>query len=220
VQQKFSSPLPSGREIKVRALTTQRERASRFETHLLGDCCGVTPVKSSIEGSSGRSLALAARDLTPRRNPRAPSLIHLLPVQARDSPPEILESTLHVAGSGNELSRISTVRTPEPRFVLAQFLTFASAAEPPSFPRSLVRREQPQVDVSGHPPRSKSARSDSSRMGEQGTHLLLLGNRLNTHGMKNAKRWRVPDRISRAPALLPHLKRRDTSATEILEPSP
>ena len=62
--------------------------------------------------------------------------------------------------------------------VLAQFPSFASAAEPPSLPPSLVRREQPQVDVNGHPPRSKSARSDSSRMGEQGTHLLLLGNRL------------------------------------------
>ena len=96
----------------------------------------------------------------------------------RDSAPEILEPPSCVAGSGNESSRISTVRTPKPRFVLAQFLTFASAAEPPSFPRSLVRREQPQVDVNGHPPRSKSARSDSSRMGEQGTHLLLLKVRL------------------------------------------
>jgi hypothetical protein len=99
---------------------------------------------------------------------------------ARDSAPEILEPSSCVAASGNESSRISTVRTSEPRFVLAQFLTFASAAEPPSFPRSLVRREQPQVDVNGHPPRSKSARSDSSRMGEQGTHLLLLEDRLKT----------------------------------------
>ena len=44
---------------------------------------------------------------------------------------------------------------PRREFVLAQLFSFASAAEPPSFPRSLVRREQPQVDVNGHPPRSK-----------------------------------------------------------------
>ena len=49
----------------------------------------------------------------------------------RDSAPEILEPPSCVAGSGDESSRISTVRTPKPRFVLAQFLTFASAAEPP-----------------------------------------------------------------------------------------
>jgi hypothetical protein len=157
--------------------------------------------------------------LTPRQKSSSP--VPTPPKVQRETVPQKSSSPLP-AWQRAETSRpgFPQFERPSRVFVLAQFLTFASAAEPPSFPRSLVRREQPQVDVNGHPPRSKSARSDSSRMGEQGTHLLLLRNRLNTHGMKNAKRWRVPDRISRAPALLPHLKRRDTSATEILEPSP
>ena len=183
MQQKFSSPLPSGRGCEVLlALWPQHERVSRFVNQLLDDCHG----RSSCQVNSNRRILWQIA--TTRGAPALDTQTEILEPRpyytegaARDSAPEILKPSPCAAASGNESSRIFTVRTPASRvFVLAQFPSFASAAEPPSFPRSLVRREQPQVDFNGHPPRSKSARSDSSRVGEQGTHLLLLEDRLPT----------------------------------------
>jgi hypothetical protein len=176
VQQKFSSPLPRGSGIEAQGLTTAQARKSICDSLTRLTAAVGTPVKSSIDGSSGRSLPLAARHpLTPRRTSLSP-VPRSTEAQTRDSAPENTSSPLP-AWREAETSHpgFPQFERPSREFVLAQFLSFASAAEPPSFPPSLVRREQPQVDVNGHPPRSKSARSDSSRMGEQGTHLLLLG---------------------------------------------
>ena len=143
------------------------------------------------------------------KNPRAPSLLHRKCSERQA--PEIPEPSPCVAASGNESSRISAVRTSEPRIYTRSVSSFASVAEPPSFPRSLVRREQPQVDVNGHTPQSKSARSDSLRMGEQGTHLLLLEDRLRKHTRKTVHTWCQ----QRDPAW-----KREEAMRQILEPRP
>jgi hypothetical protein len=162
-------------------------------TQLLDDCRG----RSSCQVNS-RSLPLAARHpLTPRQASLSP--VPTAPRCKRETVPQKSSSPLP-AWQEAETSRpgFPQFERPSRELVLAQFLSFASAAEPPSFPRSLVRREQPQVDVNGHPPRSKSARSDSSRMGEQGTHLLLLGDRLKTRsGGESPTEYLVHTRVKR-----------------------